>query len=110
MEEPNIQDVMVEVNDLRARVFDLEQQSIAYNNTIIALSILANVKAAGFKYITPEDYKNFLKGEMHPFAKAVMDVANKANKLIAEEEEAKRAREQKESDKENGSNDDKESN
>lgn len=89
MKEPDIQDVMVEINDLRQRVFDLEEQSIVYNSMIIAMAMLANIKPAGFKYITPEEYKDYLKKNMQPFAKQVMEISQKANQLIKEEEDVK---------------------
>ena len=91
MEEPDIQDVFVEINDIRRRLVDLENQSVVFNNTIIALALMANVKPNGFKYITPDDYKKFTREVMQPFAKVVMDVSQKANILIQEEEDAKRA-------------------
>ena len=91
MKEPDTQDAFVEINDIRGRLVDLENQSVVFNNMIIALALMANVKPNGFKYITPEDYKKFTMEVMHPFAKVVMDVSQKANTLIQEEEDAKRA-------------------
>lgn len=91
MKEPDIQDVFVEINDIRGRLVGLENQSVVFNNTIIALALMANVKPNGFKYITPEDYKKFTREVMQPFAKVVMDVSQQANTLIQEEEDAKRA-------------------
>ena len=58
MKEPEIQDVFVEINDIRGRLIDLENQSVVFNNTIIALALMANVKPNGFRYITPEDYRD----------------------------------------------------
>ena len=91
MKEPSIQDAIVEINGIRGRLVDLENQSVVFNNMIIALALMASVKPNGFKYITPEDYKKFTKEVMQPFAKVVMDVSQKANILIQEEEDAKRA-------------------
>ena len=91
MKEPDIQDVLMQMNDIRGRLVDLENQSVVFNNTIIALALMANVKPNGFKYITPEDYKKFVREVMQPFAKVVMDVSQQANILIQEEEDAKRA-------------------
>ena len=43
MKEPDIQDVFVEINDIRGRLVDLENQSVVFNNTTIALALMANV-------------------------------------------------------------------
>lgn len=91
MSDIKLEDVLIELNDLRARTTDLENQAVVFNNVIISLAMLANVKPNGFKYITPEEYKDYTLNSMQKFAKAVMDVSQKANVLIQEEQEAKNA-------------------
>lgn len=80
----------VQIQILTQRLADVEERSIVFNNSIIAIGLLSGYKKGSFKYITPDDYKEFLLKDMQPFVDNIMNVATKANTLIKEEQDAKR--------------------
>ena len=77
------------INALRERIAMLEDQSVVYNNTIVALALLAGIKKGSFKYNEARDFKDFVLNDMRAFASNVMKIAEEANQLIKEEEDAR---------------------
>lgn len=75
------------LQQLVQRVGTLEQQIQIFNNVILALAHLANVKANSFKYIKAEDLYKFLINDMRPFSEGVMNTAASMSDYIKELEE-----------------------
>lgn len=81
-----------DLQQLVQRVNMLEQQVQVFNNVILALAYLANVKANSFKYVGAEDLYKFLSAEMRPFSEVVMKTATSMSNHIKElEDKAKEA-------------------
>ena len=97
MEEPTVQDAL-------DRIYALEDKAVVFNNAIIALAILAGIQPKSFKYITAEDFADFVHKTMHPFAANFMDIAKQANKILAEKELMEDAGEPKTSNEEEADN------
>ena len=72
------------LQQLVQRVGTLEQQIQIFNNVILALAYLANVKANSFKYIKAEDLYKFLVNDMRPFSEGVMNAATSMSNYIKE--------------------------
>ena len=76
-----------DLQKLVKRVGTLEQQIQVFNNVILALAYLANVKANSFKYIGAEDLYKFLVNDMRPFSEEVMKTATSMGNYIKELED-----------------------